>query len=281
MKKIDTSAITSTSAMKFKSGALDHLQKSSSEMLTYLAEYIATKGGIGSTGLYILDGVNPSLSGGTITWAKGLILYNSELYYIQAGSRTITTSARFTISTSYNTGANADPILFSDGASKNVLQNREITIRDNSSVPSGETNTGVDPTGTNTKYVSKYGGYFYSTESAGITISTVQSNIKTNIIAGKCAYKTNLKITVNMQLSGGTATDTIVFELYDRDTLAVIGQRNVYIQHTSDKLETLVFIDSGASGIRPYNFRAATSVGNVSLDILSITIEELPIGLNQ
>ena len=129
MKKVDTSAITGTTGMPVKSGVINHILQSIQEIATALTEgllgvqYDATK-------LYIVNGVLGAISGSTYTINAGWIYYGGELYQVDATSFTVSggQTAIITLATTYATGATGDPIQFTDGVSRNVLQIRKLVV---------------------------------------------------------------------------------------------------------------------------------------------------------
>jgi hypothetical protein len=138
MKKVDTSAITGTTGMPIKSGVINHVLQSIQEIASALTEgllgvqYDATK-------LYAINGVLGTISGSTYTLNAGWIYYGGELYQVDATSFTVTggQTGIVTLATTYATGASGDPIQFTDGVSRNVLQIRKLVIA------AGTTGTGV------------------------------------------------------------------------------------------------------------------------------------------
>ncbi len=142
MKKIDESAINGTVGMPIKSGVLQHLQDAVKD--TSLLGYIASLGlGLSYTSpsnTYptILKGVYDTSGGGTFTCSNGILMYQGELFYLPDTTFTITATPVVCLDIQYNNlSANADPVLFTDGNSRNVLQTRQLSVVDGSSSSSG------------------------------------------------------------------------------------------------------------------------------------------------
>jgi hypothetical protein len=281
MKKIDESAINSQTGMLSPSGVLQHLQNSYTDLFGYLGAIIASNSGINGTGLFIIDGVSPVLAAGTLTFGNGLIYYNGELFYIASGSVVITTTSVFTIQNNYFTGANADPVLFTDGTSRNVLQIRTMTIRDSSSIPGGETTTGINALGGSVKYSPKGGGYIYSNTSLSILLNTSDVNIKTNIIPVKTAFLTNLEFTISIRVNSGTPNDIVSITLYNRDTLAVYETFLNTVVTTNPQMMNYTFIVQNVPSTTAFNLSAKMLTGAVYVESLVIAVREIGLGVNQ
>lgn len=119
MRKINTSSITSTVAMPFKSGTIDHLQKAYTEAVAALAKNM-----IGTdydpTKFYILHGCVNSGSGSSYVISAGAIFYNGEVYLVDAATFTASGSTAVGTITKTQEVTNADPVTFTDGVSRNV-----------------------------------------------------------------------------------------------------------------------------------------------------------------
>jgi hypothetical protein len=145
MKKIDTSAITGTTGMPIKSGVLNHLLQSVQEIATALTEgllgvqYDATK-------LYVVNGVLGPIVGSTYTINAGWIYYAGELYQVDATSFTVSggQTAVVTLATTYALGASGDPVQFTDGSNRNVLQIRKLVVAGGASGSGVTANTNSD-----------------------------------------------------------------------------------------------------------------------------------------
>jgi hypothetical protein len=129
MKKIDLSNISTGVGMPIKSGVLSHLQSAYQEVIDAIV-----KGNIGGgydpTKYYVLYGCVNSTTAPIYTVSAGAIFFNGEIYLVDAFTFTATGSnvAVGTITTSFFSGTNADPITFTDGIARNVLQIRKIVF---------------------------------------------------------------------------------------------------------------------------------------------------------
>jgi len=142
MKKIDESAISATVGMPIKSGVLQFLQSESQDATELLMDILLGRtNGYPDTANtpYILQGLQNSTSGsGVFTSDAGFIKYNGELFYVPNSSFTPTNHPVVVLVTSFNnTGANSDPVLFTDGTSRNVLQTRTMAVVDGTSATAG------------------------------------------------------------------------------------------------------------------------------------------------
>jgi len=137
MKKIITSGITTAVGIPIKTGTVEHFQEAYQEALTALARmnilnYDASK-------IYVLYGCVNSGSGANFVISAGAVFFNGEVYLVPAA--TFTTSggnvAIGTVTTTYFTATNADPVEFTDAILRSVHEIRQIVI---SSGTSGATN---------------------------------------------------------------------------------------------------------------------------------------------
>lgn len=129
MKKIDLSNISTNLGMPIKSGVLSHLQSAYQEVIDAIV-----KGNIGgvydATKFYVLYGCVNSTIAPIYTVSAGAIFFNGEIYLVDAFTFTASDTAVGTITTSFFSGANADPITFTDSVARNVLQIRKIVFAD-------------------------------------------------------------------------------------------------------------------------------------------------------
>lgn len=133
MKKIDLSNITTAVGMPIKSGVLSHLQSAYEEILNALiATSLINPLVIYGNGYYCLYGCINNGSGLNYDISNGAI-YDTVLGEIFLVDRAIFTAtgsdvAVGTITTSFFSGTNADPITFTDSIDRNVLQIRKIVF---------------------------------------------------------------------------------------------------------------------------------------------------------
>lgn len=129
MKKVKHTNISSTSAMPFKSGTLEHLQ--SAHIETTQTTLAAMQGALPQIAFFsggILWGANVTYSGSNWSVTAGAVFANGEIFLTDAASGILTGTDVIigTITTTYVTAANYDPALFSDGTSNNVHEVRKI-----------------------------------------------------------------------------------------------------------------------------------------------------------
>lgn len=189
MKKIITSGITTAVGMPIKSGTVEHLQAAYQEALTALARmnilsYDASK-------IYVLYGCVNSGSGANFVISAGAVFFNGEVYLVP--SATFTTSggnvAIGTVTTTYFTATNADPVEFTDAILRSVHEIRQIVI---SSGTSGATNYA--------DFVFTNGGRVQSSDTSKVTVvfgaGTVNSfNFSYFKVNGVVTYSFNMGIT--------------------------------------------------------------------------------------
>lgn len=121
MRKVDTSAITTSIGMPEKSGTLVHLQTAYTEAI---AEVVAKHAGASySTSIpYRMNGLINTA--GSVT--AGSIFYNGEIFLVDAF--TLPSPANASIATTFFTDISADPVTFTDGTPRNVHQIRKIAF---------------------------------------------------------------------------------------------------------------------------------------------------------
>lgn len=128
MKKINTTPITTGSAMPFKSGSLEHLQSAYQEPLIDIVQTFEarndTEGFPNYTTPVIMYGCRWTGTGVT----EGVVAYGTELYRAPAVNITLGFGQVVigTITTTYFTATNADPVTFSDSTVNNVHEIRQI-----------------------------------------------------------------------------------------------------------------------------------------------------------
>ena len=142
MRKIDTSAITTTVSAYFKSGTMDHLQLAYQEAISALAQ-MQIGGLYDPTKVYILCGCIETNGVGnfgvpTIAISPGAIFYANEIFQFSgntiAAVYTPSIALMFSINYSNYISTAADPVIFSDGSSHNIHLIRTIQV---SFVPAG------------------------------------------------------------------------------------------------------------------------------------------------
>jgi hypothetical protein len=130
MKKIDTQYILANTGMPIKSGSIDHIFNALSD--TCVATYKSLNNNYDPTRPNVMYGVVDTSAGSVCTIGAGAVIWNEELFFIPATSFSFTNIPIAVISTSYVLGANADPVLMTDGVSRNVHAIRTIEIIDGS-----------------------------------------------------------------------------------------------------------------------------------------------------
>mgnify|MGYP003665442806 CR=1 FL=1 len=129
MKKIKTTDITSTSAMPLKKGSLDHLQAAYTETIQDVNKaYFA--GDRASTQPKALYGLENTGSGSTYIISAGALMLSSYGEVFRCDAQTVVVSGSNvlvgTVTTTYLTAADADPVEFSDSTLNDVHEIRKI-----------------------------------------------------------------------------------------------------------------------------------------------------------
>jgi hypothetical protein len=129
MKKIKTTDITSTSAMPLKKGSLDHLQAAYTETIQDVnkAYWAGDRAG---TQPMALHGLINSGSGSTFTISAGALMLDTYSEVFRCDAQTVVVNVGQvlvgTVTTTYLTATDADPVEFSDSTSNNVHEIRKI-----------------------------------------------------------------------------------------------------------------------------------------------------------
>jgi hypothetical protein len=128
MKKVLTSSITSTVAMPIKSGTLSHLQAAYQEALDAIAKNLIPN--YQANTVYILAGCKNTGSGLSYIISSGALYYNGEVYLVDSATFTASSGqvAVASVATSYLSAANADPVEFTDGVSRNVHEIKKVAL---------------------------------------------------------------------------------------------------------------------------------------------------------
>lgn len=128
MKKINTTPITTGSAMPFKSGSLEHLQSAYQEPLIDIVQTFEARNDTEGFPNYTTPVIMYGCRRTGIGVSQGVVAYGTELYRAQAANITLGFGQVVvgTITTTYFTGTNADPVTFSDSTNNNVHEIREI-----------------------------------------------------------------------------------------------------------------------------------------------------------
>ena len=129
MRKINTSAITSTVGLPVKSGTLNHLQEAYRETTEAAIRAMIGNAYSAST-FYKLYGCENSGSGSNYIVSAGAIFYNGEVYLVDAATFTagVGETAVGTITTTNILAANADPVTLTNSTTANVHEIRKIVF---------------------------------------------------------------------------------------------------------------------------------------------------------
>ena len=128
MKRLDTSAITSATAMPIKSGTLEFLQDANKETIANVIKSLL--GFVPDTNtIYILSGCVNSNTAPTYNVSAGVVYYNGEIYEVAAFNFTTTGTQQAypsLVVTQFTT--DADPVQFTDGTPRNVHNIRTFVV---------------------------------------------------------------------------------------------------------------------------------------------------------
>lgn len=134
MRTLDVTSVTDDSEMPIKSGTLQFLQDSYTELINGIVRAIVqANGGFDLATVYVLYGcTNSSSTDGVYNIADGLMFHNLTLYFVDATA--FTTAAGLTAVCNINqtqyagNGINADPVTFSDTVERNIHDINKIVV---------------------------------------------------------------------------------------------------------------------------------------------------------
>ena len=220
MKKLSTANISNTVAMPIKGGTLDFVQLAYQEVIDAIVKNII--GGLTNpVSYYILYGCKNTGTGSNYIIGAGAIYYNGEVYLVPAATFTVASGqvAVGTVTTNYY-ATNADPVLFTDGVSRNVHQIRTINFASGSSGSGAVDFTGLVYTpltlkneqisampSTYTVFFDQDRAVFFGSVASNPTITFDFTNaIPGNVLRLKFSFATALTLTVS-QPSGSTVVN--------------------------------------------------------------------------
>lgn len=121
MRNLNVSNVSASIGLPVKSGTLIHLQLAYREVLAGIGKAI-TGTGYDPTKVYILNGCVNSGSGSNYNISAGVVFFNGEVYLVDAATFTISgpNVAVGIVTKTYFTGANADPVQFTDGVTRTI-----------------------------------------------------------------------------------------------------------------------------------------------------------------
>ena len=218
MKKIDTQFILANTGMPIKSGSIDHIFNALSD--TCVATYKTLNNNYDPTKPNVMYGVVDTSVGSVCTISAGAVIWNEELFFIPATTFSFTNIPVAVISTSYVLGANADPVLMTDGVSRNVHAIRTIEI--------------VDGSNATPNYVADLTDFVYGDGKSlleehaysvtfGSTLTTLHT--QTMAVAGSVWFLFDNQVT---PASGGSPTNYVcTFEITQNGTSVITKQLSV------------------------------------------------------
>jgi len=130
MRNLDVSAVTSAIGLPVKSGSLLHIQLAYQEALGEIVKAI-TGYGYDPSRVYVLNGCVNFGSGSNYNISAGSVFFNGEVYLVDAAAFTISgpnvaVGAR---AQTFFVAANADPVQFTDGATRTIHQIWKIVMQ--------------------------------------------------------------------------------------------------------------------------------------------------------
>lgn len=129
MKELVTSNISGSVKMPIKKGTLTHIQSAYTEPLIELAKSIIGEN-YNSSDAFVLSGLVNTGSGSNYIISSGMVLLNGALYAVSGTSLTLSGGnvVLLTLTTSYTTATDADPVEHSNGSSYNVHKDTRLVI---------------------------------------------------------------------------------------------------------------------------------------------------------
>lgn len=124
MRLLDVSAVTGSTGVPLKSGSLTHLQLAYQEIVNASVTAIIGSN-YNASKVYILFGCQNTGSGLNYLISAGAVFYNGTVYLVAGTSFTASAGqvAVGTVTLSFYSGTNADPVTFTDTIPRNIHQN--------------------------------------------------------------------------------------------------------------------------------------------------------------
>lgn len=264
MKRIKTTDITTSAAMPVKQGTLDHLQSAYTEIVQGFALQMLSQAPRG-----IINGCILTQTGLNWSITSGYVYSNGEIYLADAAAGVLGVGQSIwgTITTTYLTATNADPVQFSDGASYYVHEIRKIVWA-----------SGTTGTDTFTNYNTfRFGRFYLDNYSAG----KLTANVGTWTIASSADWAVKYSIngrsiTYDIQITNYTNSNSAAVTLYlelesgfipSRDMIAIGfvddtgGAKIAQFKAVTDSNLLEIKILSGIDNPTFNNFNAATAIG--------------------
>ena len=253
MKNLLTNSISTTVGFPVKSGTLDFLQTASSEMLNALGRSIIGKDFLTTTP-YALYGCNNTTAGGLgtlYTIQEGAILWNGVLYLCAGGIFTLPSgsTAYLTKYTSYAISSVADPVIFTDGVSRNVHQDTTMLVGYSAIAPSptagfaySSLEFAIQPNAKGLSPTTNYAGsqlYYYRNRDGVIMLDGyIQSNASAGTLQTIATFPVGYRPAINQVFSANkkdTAGNVLPVILRIKST----GEMEIYAGTTFAAFDTI------------------------------------------
>jgi hypothetical protein len=219
MKKLDLSAVSSTTQFPVKEGTLDFINLAYQEALTALANNLIGVKTDTANG-YILYGCLNTGSGLVYIISAGAIFFNGEVYLVPAASFTSPGGQVAVCNLSviqYTT--NADPVVFTDGITRNVHNVRQIIIASAVSASGLFDFSVLRQTAIGLKNDEQDRASFFNSATANVAISfSFTDAVPGTVVRMKWTFGAGLTLTINVP-GGGTI-------IRDSGTLANVASAN-------------------------------------------------------
>lgn len=132
MRNLKTSDITTSVGMPIKSGTLQHIQSAYKEAIDSAVRSIVFGSLYDPNTGYILHGCVNSGAGNNFNISAGAVFVGGEVYQVDAATFTASSPnvAVGVITTTFFSGANADPVTFTDNTPRSVHEIRKIVFQE-------------------------------------------------------------------------------------------------------------------------------------------------------
>lgn len=170
MKRIDTSFATGPVGLPIKTGSLNLLQDNVKELAAALIQSFT---GVAPLGVQVLYGCINTGSTPAVNISAGAVLYNGEIYFVDAAAFTPSNTVIAVTEITYITSASADPVTHTDSSAHNVHQVRKIKI--------------IDGLNTNPDYVADYADFTFLTNAGDDSRAMVSGDIQ-SVASGTATF---------------------------------------------------------------------------------------------
>ena len=203
MKKLSTDNISGLIGQPLKKGSINHIFDAIKEQA--VATFKGQHNNYDGAKVNVLFGCNNTGTGGVFDISEGAVIWNEELFIVDATTFTPVDTAVAVITTTYVSALGYDPTLMTDGINKNVHAIRKIQIIDGSTASDGYVADYADFNFGDFRALLEENDYTATITASSPSYTTIHTEVLQK--TGKVLFLFDMKVT---PASGGGATTYIV-----------------------------------------------------------------------